>query len=1384
MSVTKGTLLSQDFLLEGIRQTSFWKCIPAERIEEFRKQLHEIYNKFPIHGNPIESTTEHDLIEPVIKALGWHDFLTEQTTARKGRTDVPDYLLFQDSEHKTKANEFKEQADRYKHGLAILEAKAWLVPLDRKGNVKDSDGVPSNQMLRYLSSVDVQSNKQIKWGILTNGRYWRLYYQDAQSRSEEFLSLDIPVILGLKGYEPDLFEQDELKNQDWLKVFYTLFCKEAFLKTSLEQKSFHIQALEQGKYWEEKVAQDLSKIVFEEVYPNLVNSLAKYDRDAPKHLDQAYLVELRHATLTLLYRLLFLLYAEDRHLLPVQDKKYDDYGLRKCVRQSIARCIDDGDIFSTSRDTYYSLVKGLCRTIDEGDSSIGIPPYNGGLFETSRSPILSRSEIPDSEFAPILDRLSRLEEDGKRKWINYRDLSVQQLGSIYERLLEFELVANAERTISIRPNIFARKTSGSYYTPESLVRLVLERSVGLLCNEAESEFNKKNEELASKKTNKAERIKELELFDPAVKMLELKICDPAMGSGHFLVSLVDYLADRVLESVAKAEDSVKWGDENNTYHSPLANSIHKIRVQIKKQAEKHKWIVADDQLDDRHIVRRMILKRCVYGVDKNPMAVELAKVSLWLHTFTVGAPLSFLDHHLRYGDSLFGEFVSGVEEYLRKSTGLFISNEITKAKQTAKGMALIEQITDADISEAKESASKFADIANAVKPIDSFFSLIHAFKWTNQKDKISKTAFDSYLDQQFGDPVKIALNDKNIIPPQSKKQASLLGDEEPRQQDLMKGQTSSLEKYDTFLSLLKQLRERVKDERFFHWEIAFPGVWDNWESKTPSGGFDAVIGNPPWDKIRLEEVPWFEGRKPEIAYATRGSDRKKMIEALEKSGDPLWQAYQKASDSAKAATNVASDEKTGQYPLLSGGDINLYSLFVERAHRLVKSNGLVGLVIPSGIASDKGSSEFFRSISTNSRLGAFYDFENKKIFFPDIDSRFKFCTYIASGKKRRFESSSLACFLHSIDTLNDPDRCFPLAAEDFARVNPNTGTAPLFRTKRDAEITKHIYENFPVLVHHEKGAVWQIKYASMFHMTGDSDLFRTKTELAKSGYPIGDNKWKLEDEEYIPLYEGKMVQAYDHRAASVVINADNLKRPGQPVESSVTEKKNSAWLPAPQYFISSVNIRGKVGNIEWYLSFKQITAPTNERTVIASILPYSGAGHSIGILTPVSGQEQEYKKLSPLLLANLNCFVLDYNARQKVQGQNLSWYIVEQLPVIPPKEFEKKIGKTTVGDFIRREVLKLTYTSDDMELFAKDMGYEGTPFIWDEEERRHSKAKLDALFFNLYAINRDDASYILDTFPIVKRQDEAEFGSYRTHDLILAYMNALKAGDTETIVKI
>lgn len=1366
----QGSLFSGDFLTDSITRLPDWAEVSDSEIADLSGKLTEIFAKFPTKQSPNEAQTEDDLIWKVLGALGWTAFLRQQNLAPKGREDVPDGLLFKNDAAKTQANKTPEEWRRYEFGLAVVESKRWNRPLDRRSGTRGEETAPSTQMLRYLRRVEDLTTGKLRWGVLTNGGRWRLYYQGARSVAEHFFEIDLAQILGIEGHEGGLFALKESQRAHALRVFYLIFRQAAFIGTASDPRTFHQRALDEGRFYEERVAASLSNLVFGEVFPKLVHAIAKAAPSAP-------LQNVREAALIFLYRLLFILYAEDRDLLPVRDPRYDDYGLRDKVRGNVGDRKTKNDVFSDTAARYWSTIDDLCRAIDKGDSSIGLPPYNGGLFDRERTPLLTEVRIPDAVMADVIDALSFERTPAGRRYINYRDLSVQQLGSIYERLLEHEVIRDGD-TIEIRPNIFARKGSGSYYTPDDLVTLIIRETIEPLITDRLEAFTVKVEEQAASDKPLNQRLGVLKRSDPAEKLLDLKICDPAMGSGHFLVALVDYLADQVITAMAEAEVVVAWGH----YVSPLADRIEAIRNTILGNAEERGWTVDPEQLDDRHIIRRMILKRCIYGVDKNLMAVELAKVALWLHTFTVGAPLSFLDHHLRHGDSLFGLWVNGglakasiIENGKTKGAKghtLFLHEPMNRALRAASSMQIIEGLTDAEIAEAHRSADVFAEIQDMTAPLGALLSFFHALDWLELNTRDNKLLLQAFLAGVYGDPVQIAL-----------------GRLDPLAKDYGSDRAKSEAK--DFAAILTKSRELVAEENFLHWQVTFPGVWSEWDKDTLVGGFDAIIGNPPWDRMKLQEVEWFAARRREIALSQRAADRKKMVAKLEKAGDPLALDYAKASTRAEAGVRMARND--GDYPLLSGGDVNIYSLFVERAMKLVKPDGIIGLLTPSGIASDKTAAPFFKGLSTGGRLKALFDFENRRTrynaqpFFPDVDSRFKFCATIASPA-RTFPATRCAFFLQDVSELEDPERCFPLAATDFARVNPNTGTAPIFKTRRDAALTTAIYGRLPVLIDRAAGGevkAWPIRYSTMFHMTNDSAMFRTRAELEEKegAYPFAGNRFKSASGEWLPLYEGKMAQAFDHRAANVVVNLENQHRPAQPEAATLEQHSDPTWQPDPQFWVLAANCPWK-GNDGWTLGFKEITAATNERTFIAALFPAVAFGNKVPLLLPevAQGDRREY-----LLCANLNSTVFDFATRQKVQGQTLNLFIVEQLPVVPFDHYAaKRFGKKSAGDIVREAVLELTYTAHDMAPFARDMGYVDAkgnvkpPFKWDEARRLELRAKLDAVYFHLYGVtDRDDVRYIYSTFPIVEREETNAHGRHLSRDLCLAWLSALAAGDSD-----
>ena len=1396
-----GQLFTEYFLSDGIRLTPERRG-QGSTFAAFRDGARGVFAGFGSDRTANEAETEQELIRPLLELLGWTDYLPQQSAS--GGEDIPDLLLFGSAEAKARAS--GAQGSAYLEAVAVAELKRFHRPLDTRGTGGGPRASsPHAQILRYLATADSVTDGQLRWGILTNGGVWRLYDQKTRPRATAF-------------YEADLEALVEDDDEDGLRAFHLLFRRAAFVRRPGAAATFLETALAEGRRYEERVAQSLAGVVFERVFPRLLQALADAtDQPMP---------QIREAALIFLYRLLFLLYAEDRGLLPVGDKGYDDYGLRKRVRDDIAQRMATGDIFSDTAASYWNHLTELFRQIDQGDRQIGLPPYNGGLFAADAAELLNQVRLPDNVVAEVVYDLSHTQTDGQPSYVNYRDMSVQQLGSIYERLLEREPVRDAEGKVRIRPNPYARKDSGSFYTPQDLVDLIVEQTLKPLVEERLAAFEARAGELRSDRRPRAERRAELARLDPAEAVLDLKVLDPAMGSGHFLVSAVDFLTDYIADLIEYAPAVADWLNGDDAYHSPLLDRVAAIRADILQRAAESKWVVNEAQLTDQAIIRRLVLKRCIYGVDKNPLTVELAKVSLWLHSFTVGAPLSFLDHHLRRGDSLIGLRVADANEELRRlHVPMFVASALQGVENAAQGMRQIEQLSDADVAEVHQSESLFKAVESATADLRGFLDTLGGLRWLTAGMRVRQRAiFESPLTETlaanptqafpllthgYATPVIPASTTPSSVGAASQTRPSsaqtsppahpIRGEPvlSPAEGPARSPSQGRVEPPPAFTHLIQEAKSIAHEEAFLHWEAAFPGVWRRWQDATPEGGFDAVIGNPPWDRIKLQEVEWFATRDPELARAPTAAARRDGISRLRDLDDPLAHAFDQAKARADRLGQVI--RASGHYPLLGGGDINLYSLFVERSLRLVKPGGLVGLLTPSGIYADKTAARFFKSVSTTGRVAGIYDFENRKIFFKDIHASFKFCALIVGGPERTFPETHCAFFLHDTDTRNDPDRGFTLSPDDFARVNPNTGTAPVFRTRRDADLTRRIYQDHPVLVEHSADGdrrVWPVRYVRMLDMTNDSHLFRTAAQLQDEGfYPVQGNRWKRGKDLYLPLYQGRMIWHFDHRASSVRLNPESTHNPYLSEDTIEAQHCDPEFRPRSQYWVPASDVEPGFPASGYALGFRDITNPTNMRTFVAAIVPRAGYGNTIPLLLEdiSSPAEGPAKESSPpefgalgtaCLAANFSAMCLDFVARQKAQGTHLNWYTVEQLPVIAPDAYHRHFGDVTAADLVRDHVLRLTYTAHDMAPFARDLGHHGPPFPWDEEDRRHLRARLDALYFHLYGLDRDDAAYILSTFPIIQRQDQAQFGHYRTKALILAYMNALTAGDTDEVVSV
>jgi hypothetical protein len=700
-------------------------------------------------------------------------------------------------------------------------------------------------------------------------------------------------------------------------------------------------------------------------------------------------------------------------------------------------------------------------------------------------------------------------------------------------------------------------------------------------------------------------------------------------------------------------------------------------------------------------------------------------------------------------------------------------------------MQIIERLTDVEIAEAHRSAETFFGIKAQTAPLDAFASFLHALDWLDLKGAENRSAIRAWLDGVFGNPIDVALG-RAALPAESLRRSD----------------------GERFQSILGRARALISDEHFLNWQISFPGVWDDWKSDHRTGGFDAVVGNPPWDPFEFEEVPWFSARAPGIALEQSGARRKARIAKLQQDGDPLWLDFERASDRVAMATKIV--RSGGTYEELNSGKLNIYKVFVERAFQLLKPNGMLGLLVPSGIASDQSSSSFFRKLSSSARVRSIIDFFNRRLdgslFFPDVYYRFKFCAYVVGGSGRQFETAQYGFFIRDLVEIDDPNRVFPISANEIETMNPNSGTAPIFRSRRDKDITATIYSRIPILVNRSERVAqseWPITFSQMINMASDSESFRDFEELGgrEAAWPIANNRFQSSKGQWLPLYEGKMVQSFDHRASDIVLATGNLFRPGQGSDLTDADHKDPARFARPRFWILEENVPWPV-EVDWCIGLKDVTSVTNARTTIATILPKVGAGHTLPVLIPSMTTDRKSKSAdyilrAPLLIANFNSFVFDYLARQKVHGNHLAWYLLEQIPVVPAATYLRRFGTKTAAEIVRSSVLELSYTAQDLAEFARDMKHvnEGgdvkPPFIWDEDRRRHLRAKLDAVYFILYGIydtadaikSRDDINYIFSSFPVVEREEIAELGCYRSRDLTLSYINALIAGQPDAIIQ-
>ena len=1002
--------------------------------------------------------------------------------------------------------------------------------------------------------------------------------------------------------------------------------------------------------------------------------------------------------LRLVYRFLFLFTAEDRSLLFPRDLKAVDprrriyregYSVSRLRELAIKRSAYEGDY-----GDLWELQRLVFQQLSIGNSPLGLPGL-GGLFSMEQCPDLQGAELWNRPLLRAIKEIGWFDAGGTFTRVRYRDLNTEELGSVYEGLLELHPRPLPEGlSWDWRYSGGAgsdRKTTGSYYTPDSLVQELIKSALIPVI-----------EDRLSKANGQAEQEKAL---------LDIKVIDPACGSGHFLLAAA----------------------------RRLAVELAQVRAGVDQPSE-----------DDRQHALRDVVAQCLYGVDKNPMAVELCKVALWIEAIDPGKPLSFLDAHIQCGDSLVGVFDPQVLEQ-------GIPDEAYKAL-TGDNTTVCTSLKKDNASYRKTSRKggglqgSFNLAATPTRSTgQSRLQAIEAMPETSLPETAAKqAAYAGWLQSTGSDPESLAANLYTAafsLPKTAESRAQV-----PTTEHLLKllaGQPISE-------AMEQAVQEAARNFRFLHWHLRFGKVMEN-------GGFDCVLGNPPWERIKLQEKEFFAARSEAIATAPNKAARERLIQALRapdanEADRQLVHEFELAKREAEGSGEFIRG--SGRFSLTAVGDLNTYALFAEHFLKLIGPGGRSGVIVPTGIATDNSTKAYFDAIASGGRLVGLHDFENREAIFPGVHRSYKFALLTLGYG---VEATDFVFFATAVNQLADDRRHFTLTADDIALINPNTRTCPVFRSQMDAELTKKVYGRVPVLIDEamgEQGNPWGIKFMRMFDMANDSYLFFDE--------PAADR---------LPLYEAKLIHHYDHRWAT-------YGNDGSSRDVTLGEKQDPNLEVTPRYWVvqSEVQTRLKAQGWEqqWVVGWRRNCRSTDERTCIATIGPAAGIGDSLFLMTPLSKKSGIF---TGLLGGNLSSLIFDFIARQKVGGVNFSFYYMSQLPVLPPSAYDQ-----TSIDFIQPRVLELTYTSHDLKPWAEDLGYDGPPFRFDPERRSLLRAELDAYYAHLYGLSRDELRYILDpadvmgpdypseTFRVLKKNEIRDFGEYRTQRLVLEAWDRLLGG--------
>ena len=1077
-----------------------------------------------------------------------------------------------------------------------------------------------------------------------------------------------------------------------------------------------------------------------------------------------------------IYRLLFLFIIEERGLVYQIPDSIDapDYK-QQCQWQDIykkyyaaSRLRRLSELSYLKQRQYSDLWQGLMDTFhlfepDTFGEKLGIKPLGGVLFGTETLHWLKQCQVSNRDLLAAFAALNEFtDERQQRVKINYSSLDVEEFGSVYEGILEMRPF--------VQPGVAAsdwlfgfvggldRQSTSSYYTRPDLVQNLIKTTLEPVIKD----------KMANCATTE-EKIKAL---------LNMKVCDAASGSGHIVLAMARTIAWYVC--------TLRTGEDN-----PVS-------------------------LDYRQALREVI-SRCVYAVDYNPDAVELCKVVLWIEGYCAGKPLSFLDHHIRCGNSVLG--VSELQTLFDGVPDKALTAEDRDTLKALKKMNL-EAIKAVNGTLDNKSTLGLEDSFGVESMSAAQIGLADKIRFINylpedtlEEEIIKQERWKELMESARVDCLRRACDIYTYAFYHSVKADELYKDkggadkeldleaEVPYTKTVMRAlqeinAMECLEKGKPLPTYYRQLSadfktevRRIADEqRFFHWCVEFPEVF------AANKGFDVMCGNPPWDKLQMEEEKWFAGKDEDIVKAANQAERKEKIANLQTSAPNLYEEFTIACNALTSQSNFVKNSR--RFPLTAVGKLELSSLFAELC--LSFSKEAWGLVLPTGIAVNDSNKYFFSKLIDENRLISLYDFENKEALF-DIHRMFKFCLITAGKAQTEPRTVSGGFYLTRIDHLLDPRRIYTLRTDDFARLNPNTKTCPVFRTSRDAKLTAKIYRNSTILYNEITGEnPWNVKFGSMFNMSTDSSLFRTYAQLTAQSATLNGNTFTTVDgETYVPLYEGKMIWHYNHHYGTWPTEGE---RPNSINTPSEDELANPDSCIMPWYWVPLAAVKDRLvkydkdGNVmwewkhKWLFAFRDIARGVDMRTfIIAPIPDAKGVGNTATLLYAERGCMP-----GASLYGMMSSLIFDYCSRQKIGGTHASINYVKQFPVLTPDQIPSAMQWQIV-----KRVAELCYFNHDMDGWASELWEEMSeeqraalpqlgvqqPWVYYPERRAVLQAELDAIFAHLYGLNTEDLVYILDpedicgkgcineTFRVLKDNELRQYGEYRTKRLVLEAWN-------------